>query len=976
MKTWVLCLLICVSSLNARGQDNAIPDPFLAPDSVAQQRWVDATYEAMSAEERIGQLFMVMVASSQGDAAEAKAIERIKEYHLGGIIFSRGGPVRQAQMTNAFQEASKTPLLIGQDAEWGLAMRLDSTFAFPWNSTLGAIRDTSVLETIGYRMGLHARRLGVHINFAPVADVNINPANPIIGNRSFGEDPKWVTKQAYQVMRGMHRAGVLTSAKHFPGHGDTAADSHSTLPTIPFDRARLDSVELYPYPKLISGGLSSVMIAHLNVPALTGSQVRPTSLSKSVIQGVLRKEMGYKGLVFTDALNMKGATGFEEALNPTLEAFLAGNDMLLMPNNLEADWAAVLEAYRSGMISETRLATSVKRILKAKYKVGLNKKPKVALEGIQEDLHKPEDSLAYERAMEEAITILKNPVQLLPIRNLENKRIAYLATGPADHEAFLERMRFYADVDLLRVNASGEIKGPRPLAAYNLLVVGWHGSNASPWSKDRISAADREKIASLAALRSSNTALVVFGKPYLLGDIEDFGGVDALVLGYQNSVIGQETAAELLFGVFPGNGRLPVTAHPKFPVGTSVSTPALQRLGYSLPERVGMDRTLLAQVDTLVNHGLDSLMYPGAQVLIARHGQVIYHKAFGYHTDKKEKPVAKSDIYDLASLTKILATLPVLMQMEQDGEIRLNDTFSTLLPEFEETALKDVTVLKALSHYGRLPAWIAFYIDTLSKDRKPSREFYREQPEAGFSIPVAKGLYLTNAYRDSIYNRIARQDLKSNRYRYSDVAYYVFKKYIEKQKGKRLNNLVASELYEPLGASRTTYLPLNRFDPEVIVPSEEDNYYRYQTIRGYVHDMGAAMQGGVGGHAGLFSDAVGVAKIMQMYLQGGYYGGDRFLESRTIEKFNKCYFCKQQVRRGVGFDKPQLEDKGPTCGCVSPRSFGHSGFTGTYTWADPDEGIVYVFLSNRTYPSASNNLLVRSALRTRIQQAIYDSLIN
>jgi CubicO group peptidase (beta-lactamase class C family) len=369
-------------------------------------------------------------------------------------------------------------------------------------------------------------------------------------------------------------------------------------------------------------------------------------------------------------------------------------------------------------------------------------------------------------------------------------------------------------------------------------------------------------------------------------------------------------------------------------------------------------------------------MFPGAQVLVARRGKVIYNKGFGKPTYDSDEAISTDHIYDLASLTKILATLPAVMKMEEEGKIALNTTFQELIPLFADSELKNVTVLKALSHYGRLPAWIAFYLDTLNKKRKPSAEYYRNSPSDGFSIKVTDRMYLSDAYNDSIYNRIGRQELKSNRYRYSDVAYYVLKKYIEDTYNSRLDRLMNDFLYKRIGATSTTYNPREKFPLNKIVPTEIDNYYRYQTIQGYVHDMGAAMQGGVGGHAGLFSNANDVAKIMQMYLQGGVYGGERFLHDRTVEKFNKCYFCHKEVRRGVGFDKPQLKDKGPTCGCVSRKSFGHSGFTGTYTWADPEEELVYVFLSNRTYPSATNRLLVKSGLRTRIQQAIYDSLIN
>ena len=421
---------------------------------------------------------------------------------------------------------------------------------------------------------------------------------------------------------------------------------------------------------------------------------------------------------------------------------------------------------------------------------------------------------------------------------------------------------------------------------------------------------------------------------------------------------------------------MPVTAHEEFPVHTGVEVKSLSRLGYSIPERVGMSSQGLKRIDELMHDGLDSLMFPGAQVLVARKGKVIYQKGFGKPTYDSKENITNDYIYDLASLTKILATLPMVMKMEEEGRIGLNNTFEELVPNYSNTEIKNVTVLKALSHYGRLPAWIPFYIRTLDDNKKPSSEFYRNSPLPGFSTKVYDNLYLTDAYQDSIYNRIGRQDLKSNRYRYSDVPYYVMKKVIEDSYGQRLDYLTNNFLYQRIGANHTTYNPLEKFDKNSIVPSEEDDYYRYGTVQGYVHDMGAAMQAGVGGHAGLFSNANDIAKIMQMYLQDGYYGGTKFFDSRTVKKFNTCYFCENNVRRGVGFDKPQLQHSGPTCGCVSRKSFGHSGFTGTYTWADPEEEIVYVFLSNRTYPSASNTLLVKSGLRTRIQQAIYDSILN
>jgi beta-glucosidase-like glycosyl hydrolase/CubicO group peptidase (beta-lactamase class C family) len=963
-------LLVLLVLPHSKAQVN----PLVTKDTLAQKNWVDGRYESMTLKEKIGQLFMVSVASNQNQAAAERIKTLIKQYHIGGVIFSKGGPVRQATMTNTFQSISKTPLLIGMDAEWGLAMRLDSTYAFPWNMTLGAIQDSSIVEDVAYRIALHSKRLGVHINFAPVLDVNNNADNPIIGNRSFGENPETVARNGAAFIRGFERAGILSSGKHFPGHGDTATDSHHDLPLIGGSKARLDSVELYPYKKLLNSKLSSVMVAHLNVPALEPKKEIPSSLSKEIITTILKKQLKYQGLVFTDALNMKGVTKGREPGDAALQAFLAGNDMLLMPKDVPKAFEKIEKAVTTGVITEERLATSVKKIVMAKYKAGLSSYKPIKIKDLYDDLNTREDDLVYERAIENAITVVKNSFSLLPIKRLANKKIAYVKFGDANGDVFYNTLKKYTSVT--KITAENIASYKKKLNDFNLVIIGFHESNASPWKSHEFTENERFWIQEIAKLRTSNSILVAFSKPYALSKVYDFSKINAVVIAYQNSELAQTKAAEALFGAIPSKGRLPVSIDATFSVDEGIDIKSYGRLGYSFPERVGFDSEGLALVDELVNKGLDSLMFPGAQVLIARKGKVVYHKNFGKPTYDSKEEVNEEHIYDLASLTKILSTLPMIMKMEEEGKIRLNDTFQELIPEYANSELKDVTVLKSLSHYGRLPAWIAFYVDTLNKNRRPSQEFYRNQPQPGFSTKVSDGLYLTNAYKDSIYNRIGRQELKSNRYRYSDVAYYVFKKYIEDTYKKPLDVLVNEFLYKSLGANNTTFNAAEKFEKSKIVPSEIDTYFRHKTVRGYVHDMGAAMQGGVGGHAGLFSNANDVAKIMQMYIQGGYYGGDRYLDERTIKKFNTCYFCHKDVRRGVGFDKPQLEEKGPTCGCVSRKSFGHSGFTGTYTWADPEEELVYVFLSNRTFPSARNNLLVKSGLRTRIQQAIYDSIIN
>lgn len=955
-------------------QDSIVSiDPLVTNDTLTQTEWVNGMYASMTLEEKVGQLFMVSVASNQNKASTDKIKKLIGLEHIGGVIFSSGGPLRQAKLNNEYQKASKIPLLIGMDAEWGLAMRLDSTYAFPWNMTLGAIKNNAVVEKVGNQIGKHAKRLGVHINFAPDIDINTNPLNPIIGNRSFGEDRENVAQKGIAYMKGLEKAGVLSSGKHFPGHGDTATDSHKTLPIIGFTEQRIDSIELYPFKRLIQEGLSSVMIAHLGIPSLEARPDYPSSLSANIVTKLLQQKLGFKGLVFTDALNMKGVADFTAPGDSDLTAFLAGNDILLMPLDVAKGKEKIIEAYNYGVITEERLAHSVKKILKAKYKVGLHSYSPVVENNLYKDLNGLENDLVYAEAIENAITVVKNKIDLLPIVKLENKKIAYVNLGDSSGASFLKELNEY--VTVTEVKEDNLQLFTQKLKQYNLVIIGHHKSNESPWKSYRFSDKDLATLKAISQARTSNSILVNFAKPYALLDV-DLSSVDAVVLGYQNSELAQQKTAQLLFGAIAAKGKLPVSLSPEFPVHSGVTYESLQRLGYDQPERVGLSSEGLQKIDELVTVGIDSLMFPGAQVLVARKGKVIYNKSFGKPTYESKDKVTNNHMYDLASLTKILATLPMIMKMEEENKIALNSTFKELVPEYADTELKDVTVLKALSHYGRLPAWIAFYASTLDAKRKPSREFYSSTQSEAYPFKINEKLFLIKAYKDSIYNRIGRQDLKSNRYRYSDVGYYVFKKYIEDTYHSRLDTLVDNFLYQSLGATHTSFNPLDKFSKDSIVPSEIDNYYRYDTVQGYVHDMGAAMQGGVGGHAGLFSNANDVAKIMQMYLQDGFYGGKRYFKGRTIKKFNTCYFCDEDVRRGVGFDKPQIKESGPTCGCVSRKSFGHSGFTGTYTWADPEEEIVYVFLSNRTYPSQNNNLLVKSGLRTRIQQVIYDSIIN
>ncbi len=985
MRYYYLLLAIVIYPIFSQAQDT---NPLLANDAVSQKKWVDSLYNNMSLQEKIGQLFMIQVFSNQGPQNKAKIVKQIKEQHIGGIIYSNGGPVRQAKLNNELQAASKVPLLVGMDAEWGLSMRLDSTYAFPWNMTLGAIKDNRLVEKTGKHIGEHSKRLGVHFNFAPVVDINTNPKNPIIGNRSFGEDRDNVTEKALAFMKGMQGAGVLANAKHFPGHGDTETDSHKTLPTVDFDRKRIDSVELYPYRKLIKEGLSSVMVAHLNVPSLESRSGFPSSLSKHIVTDILKEKLGFKGLIFTDALTMKGAADYiDKSLDgsgankvPTggeidLMAFLAGNDVMLMSEDPEKGINKFVEAYHKGIITEDRLAHSVKKILQAKYKVGLHNYQPIGINNLHADLNRLRDDILYEELLENAITVAENKAGLLPLRQLETKSIAYVKFGDDDGSVFYNELKKYARVHEVKANSLESLSDK--LKHYNTVIIGLHRSNDNPWKSYKFTSQELTWLYETA--RTNNVILNIFVKPYALLDIDPINNIKSVVVSYQNSDIAQQKSAQIIFGALPAKGRLPVSAGVDFSVGQGDTYTSINRLSYTTPERAGMSSLKLKKVDSIANHAVNEGMTPGIQLLIARKGKVIYNKNFGKHTyDKNAEAVKINDIYDVASLTKILATLPLLMELEEKGIISLDSKLSDLLPEYKSSNKKNVTIKSMLSHYARLKPWIPFYYATLdSVTKRPDPKYYRKSFDPKFSIKVADELYMRNDYQDSIQGIIKDSDLLSRlRYRYSDLPYYILKKYIEEYYDRTLDELTRNHFYESLGANYTMFNPNNRVSNKNIVPTEEDDYYRYQKIHGYVHDMGAAMQGGIGGHAGIFSNANDVAKIMQMYLQKGYYGGKRYLKPETIDKFNFCYYCDENNRRGIGFDKPQLGDAGPTCGCVSMTSFGHSGFTGTYAWADPEEEIVYIFLANRTYPTAGKNLLLKEDIRTNIQEAIYEAIID
>ena len=952
-------------------QQNNSEQKVMFPATIAETKWVDSIYNQMTIEEKIGQLFMV-AAYSNKDSVHCNAIDRlVSKYKIGGLIFFQGGPIRQANLTNRYQKISKLPLFVGIDAEWGLSMRLDSVIRFPWNMTLGAIQDLKLIEKVGEAYGKQSNRMGIQFNFAPVLDINTNPKNPIIGNRSFGEDKLNVTDRAMALMKGVQGQGVFATGKHFPGHGATETDSHFSLPLVNFSEQRLNDVEFYPYKKLFSEGLASVMVAHLNVPSIEPRQNYPSSISYNVVTNILQKQLGFQGLIFTDALNMKGASNFKSPGDIDLEAFLAGNDILLFAENVPLASEKICMAIQDSLMSEERLAFSVKKILKFKYKSGLNKYKPIDTKNLIADVNPVQNSSLQYELYENAITLLKNENAILPIKKLENEKLAYVKLGDDNNTTFVTTLQKYTEItEISETNLDSLMVKLKP---FSKVIIGFHKADGA-WKKHDFKPEELAKLDSVSKYKE--VILDIFAKPYALLPISDFKNIKGLIVSYQNNEVAQVVSAELIFGAIESKGKLPVSINNSFAVNDGLRTEKINRLGFTAPENVKMNSTILSKIDILANKAIVGKMTPGIQVLVARKGKVIYQKSFGNFTYDKTRKVKNADIYDVASLTKILSTLPNVMQLYDKGKVNLDTKPEKMLPEFSNSDKKDISFKELLSHYARFQAWIPFYKATIDSLKKPLAKYYSKTYNEKFSKQVADSLFMRNDYHDTIMKAIVDSKLLLKKeYKYSDFTFIILKDFLEKTTNQSLEVLSYENFYKILGANNTLYNPLQRFKKEDIPPTEIDNYFRNQIIQGYVHDMEAAMDGGIGGHAGLFSNAIDIAKIMQMYLQKGNYGDHQFFTTKTFDDFNTCYFCAEENRRGLGFDKPQLANQqGPTCGCASVTSFGHTGFTGTMTWADPETEIVYVFLSNRTYPDGSINLLSKNNIREDIQKVIYEAI--
>ena len=931
----------------------------------------------MTIDEKIGQLFWVPVFSNKGSAEIERAKKLIQTYHIGGITWFRdvnksSSPTLQLQYTNQLQQASKYPLVVSIDGEWGLNMRLDSTVAFPRQLTLGAIGDNNKIEEFGEEVGYHMKRLGIHVNFAPVVDVNNNPNNPVINDRSFGEDIYNVANKGLAYMRGMHNAGILCSAKHFPGHGDTSTDSHHDLPVIAHDKNRLDSLELYPFKQLIQNRIGLVMVAHLNMPAFDNRPNRPTTLSKAVVTDLLQTQLGYDGLVITDALNMQGVAKYFPSGKAEVEALKAGHDILLYTADVPPAVAAIKNALNSGEITEDRINKSVRKILYAKQWLGiLDTAPQPSTSNVVADVTRSEAQLLNQQLHEEAVTLVRNQMQL-PFGVLSGKRFATVAIKNGGQSEFQSQLGKFATMQHFSISPSASQSEYNALYAklanYNSVFVGLFNGSRYARKQFGISSASRTFIQQLQ--NDNKLSLSVFGNPY---SIEYFTNVQTLSVGYDDSVEAQRAMAQALFGAIPFKGSLPVGVSGS-PQGTGLLTQGNLRIKYTIPEELGFHASDFYQVDSIALDAIKTGATPGCEVLIAKNGKVVYNKAYGYHTYKKKQPNAIGDIYDLASITKIAASMPAIMQAYEQGFISTNQRLADLEPLLSSSNKNYMQVGEILNHTSGLKSWIPFYKSTLT-DNGDLNFLYKRSPASGY-VQVANNVYIKETYEvDSMLYRIKEApNNQRGRYVYSDLGYYFFKHYLETLHQKPFEDLLDEQFYNKVGFPSLTYNPLQKFSVSQVVPTEEDDYFRKQRLQGYVHDMGAAMQGGVGGHAGLFGSTNDLAMYMQLLLNKGSYGGVQYFKPETIEYFTRRF--NSNSRKALGFDKPELDPNkiGPTCYYVSADSFGHTGFTGTFVWADPYNDILFVFLANRTYPTMNNRKLISNDVRSKMQEVVWRTL--
>ena len=969
---------------------------FSAGTSVAQDaetRWVDSVYNSLTMEQRVAQL--ICMRANQPDKPFYEDVAKyIKQYNIGGVCFFRADAEAQVNQTNAWQALAQTPLMVSIDAEWGLAMRVKKTLAYPYQMTLGAISNDELIYEMGQQIAEQCHRMGIHVNFAPVADVNSNPANPIIGMRSFGENPQRVGEKATAYALGMQSKGMITTMKHFPGHGNTATDSHMTLPTVTRTMDEVRDIELAPFRYMIGQGVNGAMVGHLYFPAIEKVKNTSSSLSYGVVTELLKEQMGFEGLIFTDGLDMKGVSEKVRQDSVPYVSFMAGNDVLILPTNVPFAIKTIKAAAERDPRAAARLEESCKKILRYKYRAGLNHYKPIPTANLMTDLKKKSYTELRQQLYDEAITMLRNEGQVIPLAN--NKKIAVVTIGNTKNdvnEGLIARgfgtTSFVVAKDAIASKSADWLKR---LESYDLVVV--NIEKTTMFANKNYGITD-ETVKFFNRLVAQNDVILnLFACPYALDLFRINNSVKGLVVAYQDEVPAVDAIVRLLSGELEAHGTLPVSTS-KFSYGDGLIAAMPERKEHIVPEKEipapsnmpiqnektaalptgKMNAKYAARLDSVAMSGIKKGAYPGCQLVAMKDGKMVYDKCFGTFTYGGGHQVQPDDLYDIASCTKIFASTLAVMKLYDDGLIDLNKTLADFFPYLKSSPHGKLKIIEFMTHQAGLKAWVPFYKVTVDENG-PMSEFYSDHIDENHNVRVAENLYLINDYGDRIFDSVSKTPLGKKKYLYSDMGFYYIPKIVKLITNQNIEDYLNEKFYYPMNLSHICYKPLNHFTREQIAPTENDTVFRRQLIWGDVHDQAAAMFGGVAGHAGLFSNAHDLAALMQMLLDKGVYNGKRYLKAETVRYFTTApYASSNDNRRGIGFDKLPINKKG-TCTASksgSMQGFGHTGFTGTFVWADPANNTVIIFLSNRVYPDAEPNKLVKLGLRSVMHDILYEA---
>lgn len=949
---------------------------FLSLNIFAQNdeiHWVDSVFNSLTLEQKVGQLVNLRANDPNKDFNDY-VDEYIAKYNIGGVTFFRTDAEKLLVQANEWQSKSQTPLMIAIDGEWGLGMRINDGLSYPYQMTLGAITNDSLISEMGRQIAEQCTRLGINVNFAPTIDVNNEPKNPVIGFRSFGENPDNVARKGMAYALALQNNGVLPSMKHFPGHGNTVTDSHHALPIVKNSLEEINKIELVPFKYLIDNGVKGAMVGHLYFPALEPVVNKSSSLSKNIVTDLLKDKMGYDGIIFTDGLEMKGAYNGTDPDSVCLHAIMAGNDVLLLPLNVEASMHIIIDAAKNDPEVRNRVEESCKKILRHKYQLGLNEYKAQSTERLNNDLNQNRYFALKQRLYNEAVTMLVNKKNILPLKKNSEKKIAVVTFGKDNSvskrlsEKGIENTAFLLDKDALVEEMKRTAK---QFKSYDYVVLNIRNTSSYPSKNYGITPAMITFVNSLP--NSTKLIFNLFGNPYAVDKFTFSRNLSSLLIGYEDNKMVENAIVDILLGKMSPKGKLPVSLK-KYKCGTGIEFQS-----FLSPETLPValiDNQYIRKIDSLLLDGIKREAYPGCQVLALKDGKIIFDGNYGKFTYEGNQAVHTEAVYDIASLTKLFASSFALMKLYDDGKLDLNSTLGDHFPFMNQSDKGDIKLIEFLTHQSGFTPWIPIYKMTCSKDGL-DMDFFRKNIDEEHTVRVAKNLYISEDFKYQIYDTIMKSELKEKKYKYSDLGFYFVPKIVESITNQSFESYLEENFFEPLNLNHICFKPLNKIDVNNIVPTEDDKYFRNQLICGDVHDQTAALMGGVSGHAGLFSNARDLAVMMQLLLNGGYANGTQFISQETINYFTSAPFADNENRRGIGFDKPDLD---PEAKYYTPskqssmESYGHSGFTGTFAWADPENNLIVIFLSNRVYPTSDNNKLSNLNLRTEIHELFYEAV--